>query len=212
MLALLAIILGVLLSQFLPEKVDPEPVPSIDVLIETLSELSSDGGEAMQVPGTPQNRALEWLANDTFEGYYSDGKFIQRYALATLYFATNGESWSNNSQWLDNEDECGRWFSFVASGLPCDPSTGGVTKLWLEKNNLEGTLPKEIGLLTSLVELVLNQNDLGSTIPSEIGELVSRVFDSLHPREPPLVLFLSDVMFDTFSAGIGDALPERNES
>jgi hypothetical protein len=167
LLAILGILLGVLIDPGEP----PQPVPDEEEIVEILSAVSSDGGVAFQTPGSAQNKAFHWLANDTFTGYHSDEKLIQRYALATIYYATNGEAWLNNSLWLDNGDECGRWWQFIG-GFSCDSPTGGITSLGLSKNNLNGTLPPEVGLLSSLESLGLSQNYLKSTIPTEIGQLV----------------------------------------
>jgi hypothetical protein len=170
-LALLAI-LGILLGVFITPDEPPHPVPGEQEIVKILSAVSSDNGTAFQTPGSAQNRAFQWLANDTFTGYHSDEKLIQRYALATIYYATNGGAWLNNSLWLDNGDECGRWGQ-VLGGLSCDSPTGGITSLGLSKNNLNGTLPPELGLLSSLGSLALSQNYLKSTVPTEIGQLVS---------------------------------------
>lgn len=164
--AILAIVLAVTLPQRGPP---PAPVPSRESIIEILAPLSSDG--ALQTPGSAQNKALNWLSNDTFNGYHTNDKLIQRYALATVFYGTNGEYWFNNSLWLDNGDECGRWEQQLRT-LTCDPISGDVISLGLGKNNLTGTLVPEIGLLTGLLSLGLSQNELKSTIPTEIGGLV----------------------------------------
>jgi hypothetical protein len=182
LLAILAILLGVLIERDPP----PQPVPSEDEIVAVLSAVSLDGGAAFQEPGSPQNKAFRWLASDTFDGYHSDEKLIQRYALATLFYATNGEAWLNNSMWLDSGDECGRWWQFIG-GLACDSPTGAVTALELAKNNLTGTLPPEIGLFPSLARLDLSQNHLKSTIPSEIGQLVR--FSVVHGSQLQLCAF-----------------------
>lgn len=168
-LVFLATMLAVFLSK--EKGTPPAPVPPVDKVIEILSSVSSDKGVSLQTTGTPQNLALNWLTNDTFQGYHTDEKLLQRYALATLYFATNGESWFNNTMWLDSGDECDRWWQLIG-GLSCESPTGGLTSLGLPKNNLSGSLPPEVFILTSLEGLSLSQNDFRSTIPSEIGNLV----------------------------------------
>ena len=55
-----------------------------------------------------------------------------------------------------------------------DHGDGRVTKLTLGKNNLVGTLPAELGDLTSLTDLQLFGNpSLTGTIPASLGNLVS---------------------------------------
>jgi hypothetical protein len=169
LLIILGIILGVIFAK--DKGPPPTPVPPLEKIIETLSLVSSDGGEALQTPGSAQHDALSWLANDTFQGYYTDEKLIQRYSLATLFFSTNGRNWYNTSMWLDDGDECDRWWQ-PTGGILCNSLNGSVVSLGLGSNNLLGTIPPEIGLLKSLVSLGLSQNDLTESIPTEIAELV----------------------------------------
>ena len=69
--------------------------------------------------------------------------------LATIYYSTNGPSWSVESSWfLDGISPCS-WF-----GVTCDPSGLDVTGIILEENNLVGSLPTELGLLTKLSKLL----------------------------------------------------------
>lgn len=105
LLTILGIVLGVTLSN--GRGLPPAPVPSKEEILEVLT-ISFDDGETLLIPGSPQNRAFNWLANDTFQGYYTDEKLIQRYSLASLFYNTNGNGWTNNSLWLDNGDECDR--------------------------------------------------------------------------------------------------------
>ena len=60
------------------------------------------------------------------------------------------------------------WDGVTISGTP-----SRVTKLSLDNTGLSGTIPGELGDLTSLTELWLRSNDLSGTIPSELGDLTS---------------------------------------
>ena len=90
-----------------------------------------------------------------------------RAALEALYDATNGANWSSNDNWKTDEP-LGQWF-----GVRINNSDGRVTRLDLSHNRLSGTIPAEIGNLTSLTELELGFNELSGTIPAEIGNLTS---------------------------------------
>ena len=89
-----------------------------------------------------------------------------RAALEALYDATNGANWSSNDNWKTDEP-LGQWFGVRTN------SDGRVTRLDLSENQLSGTIPAEIGNLTSLTDLFLGRNQLSGTIPVEIGNLTS---------------------------------------
>jgi hypothetical protein len=81
-------------------------------VVEYLSSVSS--GKDLNTDNTPQNLAANWLAfNDGMNldvpvstNTKAGARFIQRYALATLYFATSGDDWKIDSNFLSNQSEC----------------------------------------------------------------------------------------------------------
>jgi len=77
-------------------------------------------------------------------------------ALLALYNSTNGDNWTNNTDWKVTNTPC-NWF-----GVTC--AAGGVTELNLKENNLIGTLP-DLSTLTQLQALNLSRNELSGTIP-----------------------------------------------
>lgn len=87
-------------------------------------------------------------------------------ALMALFDATGGDGWSNNGEWLYNED-LGQWH-----GVTTD-AAGRVIALDLSSIGLSGELPEEIGYLTGLTELDLSDNSLTGALPAEIGSLVN---------------------------------------
>jgi hypothetical protein len=152
-----AIILGTVLvpRAIMMDRASDDPPTSSPSRQEVLQELESllslvsfDNGTALQTPSTPQNMALNWLANNTNLDTYSDAKKIQRFALATLFYSTNGTTWSVNDTWMSNhEDECG-WYNNGASLC----TRGSIDRLNLEMNNLVGKIPNELALLSNLSE------------------------------------------------------------
>jgi hypothetical protein len=125
----------------------PDPPPE-DLLFRLLASFSADDGESLRDRSTPQFAAMQWLRTpEGNQGVYNDEIFLQRYVLATLYFATQGHGWNFNDMWLTNANEC-EWFS-SGNQWPCD-SDGMVVELNLENNGLQGSIPKEIDLLFQL--------------------------------------------------------------
>ncbi len=131
-----------------PTQQTPSPTtqsPADQNLAALLSDVSPDGGAALRSPSTPQNNALKWLAGNANLDSYSDERKIQRYALATLYYSTNGDSWKNKNGWLGDGDECG-WWNHAENQFCVD---GAVVELDLFQNNLVGTIPAELALLST---------------------------------------------------------------
>ena len=87
-----------------------------------------------------------------------------RAALVALYNSTDGANWATSTNWLSDRP-IGEWHGVTAT------STGRVSHLDLESNDLEGTIPAELGSLSSLQELNLYRNELSGSIPAELGSL-----------------------------------------
>ncbi len=96
-------------------------------------------------PSTAQYRALDWLANDDVLRYEPGSerwgrKIVQRYTLAAVYYATNGQGWKNTLFFLSNRDECdwNRVYMGYFSGAGKCNKEGYVTVLALWGNFLKG--------------------------------------------------------------------------
>ena len=89
-----------------------------------------------------------------------------RAVLVALYNAMDGENWRIDWNWL-SEEPINRWY-----GVTTD-STGLVTHLSLDSNELTGNIPAELGSLSNLVMLDLSHNRLSGEMPPELGNLSS---------------------------------------
>jgi hypothetical protein len=90
----------------------------------------------------PQYRAAAWVANSfATNGIIDDiddDRLVQLFALATFYFATNGDEWIRcgrestqcdvSQEWLTGKNEC-NWYGITCS----DDDDGRVTKIFFRK-------------------------------------------------------------------------------
>ena len=85
-----------------------------------LTMLPSETQENIQDNRTPQHEAWQWILDDPFlEQYMSADRLLQRFALATFFFATQGEKWSSNQSWLNySVHEC-HWQTSDHHNLVC---------------------------------------------------------------------------------------------
>ncbi|CAB9516987.1 LRR receptor-like serine threonine-protein kinase [Seminavis robusta] len=128
---------------------------------------------------SPQERAYRWIRDDPNSEEYSDARKQQRFALATFYYASNGDKgmWTRQDDWMSYDvHEC-EWFSrWIRLGpdFPeiCDEE-GNYQALILTRNGLSGSLPQELVLLTKLEVFDVATNEIRGTIPSHIGLMTS---------------------------------------
>mmetsp|Transcript_32150 Transcript_32150/g.42854 ORF Transcript_32150/g.42854 Transcript_32150/m.42854 type:complete len:368 (+) Transcript_32150:153-1256(+) len=124
--------------------------------------------------------------------------FLERYALIVFYFSTNRvitqtsattavltqpqTKWTHNENWMATFDSICTWYGVTCKNLDNDGNDGHnnvfqqdsvkvVTSLDLSLNNLEGTMPSEINLLTHLSILNLSNNALEGRIPVDLSGL-----------------------------------------
>jgi len=139
----------------------------------------------------PQYKAFQWIVDKRYSGvesWYTDKRILSQYSLATLFLSTSinagdgsissswhnvgrflnktdnasgSSTWYSNANWMETDDECD-WH-----GISCDEN-GDIVGLHLTDNNLKGTIPADIGLLSSLLSLDLNGNLLSGSIPTEL--------------------------------------------
>lgn len=160
------------------------PSPTSEVFDIILSHSRYHGIE-FQDPNSYQSKAARWVEETSKLGVHTPQRLVQRYALAALYYATNGvaniytkeifgtaptRGWIDETGWLDAEDECS-WYRVTCN------ADGEVTKIELYSNRLTGSLPPEIALLHESLEVIdLYQNMLhnkGDTGNHFLGELTN---------------------------------------
>jgi hypothetical protein len=126
-------------------------------------------------PGFYQTMAFTWLQQDQQAAPLDDDRrIIQRYALACIYYASNGVGnditdglfgpgnvpvWSNEAGWLSNATEC-TWFGV---DLCADDDT--ILSFTMVANQMSGVLPSETGFLNKLETLILSENFINNVGP-----------------------------------------------
>ena len=91
-----------------------------------------------------------------------------RMVLQDFFAATRGPQWYNNSGWLLATPVCD-WFGISCGSGP----NGSITGIELPGNNLTGTLPDTLSLLTTLQTLDVVGNQLTGTLPASWSALTS---------------------------------------
>ena len=123
--------------------------------------------EALQDERSPQSLGLSWIESDVPRTQDMEvSQRIERYALAVLFFATDGGRWRTITEFLLSTHHCS-W-----EGVLCDMESLHLTSLKLRSEVLSGSLPRELALLTALQVIDLGDNLLTGTLPTEIGRLV----------------------------------------
>jgi hypothetical protein len=156
----------------------PMTIPVMELPNSTLEAIERD-------PNSPQARAFKWSQTDTEEnpGEYSSERLLQRFSLATVFYATGGGTWTNSTNWLSSrEHEC-NWFSSASREeyayevtSSCASGSDTLTHLMLSNNNLtlepnSTGLPPELFLLTALTHLDLETNGLIGSLATDIANL-----------------------------------------
>lgn len=138
-----------------------------------LAAVELSGADVLADRESPQLKAVAWMS--TFDEVYTQGldhqDFEQRYAFVVMYFSFQGESWLNQEQWLTPLlHEC-EW----STGIFCESSVSGSPVLGFDatRNNLQGTIPFEIGLLRSCEFYRIGKNSIEGVIPDSIGDMTS---------------------------------------
>ena len=89
---------------------------------------------------------------------------VERAALIALYKATDGDNWTENTNWCSDKN-LNQWYGVTTEN-------DRVTEINLMGNQLSGEIPAELGNLTGLKNLYLNHNNLVGQIPIELCHLI----------------------------------------
>jgi hypothetical protein len=146
----------------------PAPtLPLREKLVQIFSPLLPDGDQSLVDPTSPQSKSLDWLMGNSKLWSYDLEKAKTRFALGVFYYSTDGDNWSDNRRWMSDFDEC-TWYAadFVS---PCVDRR--FSRLVLGDNNVQGTLPGELALLSDSLTRFDVGGMISGQIPSAYGAL-----------------------------------------
>ncbi|CAB9496609.1 Leucine Rich Repeat [Seminavis robusta] len=151
-------------------------------------------------PTSTQAEAYRWIGQDPNLRQIPPWQLAQRFALATIYFSTNGPSWDQPHSWLSYDTTECKWEPPVPRQLPgpnnqtatitsstpspiimedpCCDTDGVWETLRLDGiENFGGSLPPEIDLLTGLkaihVTNIPSQQSLPDFLPEQLATLTN---------------------------------------
>lgn len=160
---------------------DPSFSERAEEIISFLFENEISEWGSVRTTGTPQNRAVLFLADqdamvmeipepDTLPE--NSFEFLERYAVSVFYYSlgvANLASSGSTCEWFRTFHNVGGHSTNI--GVVCN-GQGQVHHIFTPNLNLQGSLPMELGLLTKLATLVIpdNRNVFG-TIPHSLHKL-----------------------------------------
>jgi len=137
--------------------------PSIPVTLAILAATAC--GDSTTTTAPAEGALFATMAATTYDCQaQSEIPEIECLALVALYESTSGAGWKENSHWLEALSVPCNWHGVGCFG-------GSVTQLALNGNDLNGSIPPEIGSLANLAYLGLGDNQLSGSIPPELGNL-----------------------------------------
>lgn len=137
----------------------PVPAPTVpplvrqDRIIKYLADVGISTETQLTTIGTPQNRAVEWLAfDDGLNMEVPDNgkkytRFVERYVLAVFFYSTNGPSWTYSMKFLTGVDHCEWHDDFLTNG-------GSIMRLGVaDCNTVASSEQTNGGLLATVLSL-----------------------------------------------------------
>ena len=120
---------------------DRHPIEDNDKRSHAIVKLAIEASSEISIitRDSPQHKATCWMIYDDprkVDPRGNKAKYLERYALVTLYMNTKGPGWSRSDHWLTKESECD-WY-----GVTCTRPLLGITRrisyLDLSFNKVEG--------------------------------------------------------------------------
>lgn len=161
-----------------PPTFSPTIPPINKALLNLIANNSPNGDTGLLETGTPQNLAFLATLEDAVVSLLNDNnRLLQRYAMRVFYFSTNGPtSWIDTSGWNTLLDECLWYTSAQVPATICGMNDELLT-LELTANGVTGTLPAELGMLTTLTRLYIKGVSGSPGLTGDIPESLAALTD-----------------------------------
>jgi len=191
--------------------------PSCQLVSNSLGPYIPPGtAEMFDIPGTCQTKARDWLRTGEDVLEFTGERIRQRYAMTVFFCEQDGGEWLENDMWLSDLHECD-WYNMI--GLdPCN-RVEQMEMIRIHGNGLQGTLPSEMAILSTIYEFTAADNLITGTFPPDYTSLTEldtlvlafNQFSGEIPgyffRYPDMVYW--DVGFNKFEGTIPDDIPEK---
>jgi hypothetical protein len=171
---------------------------------------------AFDIPGTCQSKARDWLRTGKDVLEFKAERIRQRYAFSVFFCETDGGNWVENDMWLSDLHECD-WYNRI--GLdPCN-RVEQLEILRIHDNGLQGTLPLELSIISTLYEFTVSDNLITGSFPPEYAALSEldtfviafNLFEGPLPgfffRFPDMVYL--DLAYNRFTGTLPQDIPEQ---
>merc|ERR1711933_20727 len=124
--------------------------------------------ELFDIPGTCQTKARDWLRTGEDVLEFTGERIRQRYAMTVFFCEQDGGEWLENDMWLSDLHECD-WYNMI--GLdPCN-RVEQMEMIRIHGNGLQGTLPSELSILSTIYEFTAADNLITGTFPPDYEQL-----------------------------------------
>merc|ERR1711907_504194 len=191
--------------------------PACQIVSDSLGPYIPPGtAELFDIPGTRQSKARDWLRTGEDVLEFNGERIRQRFAMTVFFCEQDGGEWLENDMWLSDLHECD-WYNMI--GLdPCN-RVEQMEMIRIHGNGLQGTLPSELSILSTIYEFTASDNLITGTFPpdyaamTELDTLVlafnqfSGEIPGYFFRYPDMVYW--DVGFNKFEGTIPQDIPEQ---
>jgi len=130
---------------------------------------------ALEDTSSPQYKAYKWIVGNYEVSSSSESQLLQQYALACLYFSLTPNS-------NPPPGDSGKRTECSWAAIECNKDNQ-VMAIKMAGLNLQGFIPPEIGILSSLTMVDLSDNKIQGRIPEELWTLIKLQSIYLHNNQ-----------------------------